>query len=279
MTTWFVTMSSMHYSKLRSDDGGDCRGGETWRGGEGRRSWRRTRRQIKRRNQLWRLYRELLYRELLHAFGQGGNWCCLWDRSVAVDNVDRVVKQTAILKNIRPLPALTLCIALLIEMFIFIPSISTTFRVRNYRRPEQKGCMLLCWWRHDVESHSGWSLTRKHQNAGRTTTLEDTKNYSCQDVQNNILSYPHMPNFLIAGAQKSGTSALYKIPKSHPSLLTTPRLEGNFFKNLPLWSVKNNGRFAERDMNMPKHLIRLQQNRRPKWWMDPYSHVKRYRGI
>ena len=55
-----------------------------------------------------------------------------------MDNVDCVVKQTAILKNIRPLPALTLCIALLIEMFIFIPSISTTFRVRNYRRQNKK---------------------------------------------------------------------------------------------------------------------------------------------
>ena len=55
------------------------------------------------------------------------------------------------------------------------------------------------------------------------------KTYSCQDDQNETLTYPHMPTFIIAGAQKSGTTSLYNILKSNPSLFSFPKVESHFF--------------------------------------------------
>lgn len=53
--------------------------------------------------------------------------------------------------------------------------------------------------------------------------------YSCIDNYNNKLTYPAIPSFIIAGAQKSGTTALYHIFAKHPLLVTTPEAEARFF--------------------------------------------------
>lgn len=64
--------------------------------------------------------------------------------------------------------------------------------------------------------HKQWSSTQK---------LE----YSCIDNYNQTLSYPAIPSFIIAGAQKSGTSALYNILAAHPLLVSTSKFEAHFF--------------------------------------------------
>lgn len=55
------------------------------------------------------------------------------------------------------------------------------------------------------------------------------KNHTCKGSRGWV-TYPKVPSFIIAGAQKSGTTALYNILKKHPMIISkTGRNEGHYF--------------------------------------------------
>ena len=48
-------------------------------------------------------------------------------------------------------------------------------------------------------------------------------------IPNQIRKFATMPNFLIVGAAKSGTTALHEYLQQHPQVYMTPSKETNFF--------------------------------------------------
>lgn len=53
--------------------------------------------------------------------------------------------------------------------------------------------------------------------------------YNCTNHYNRTLTLRHDPQFIIAGVQKGGTSALYALLRRHPNILPTKAFEPHFF--------------------------------------------------
>jgi len=91
-----------------------------------------------------------------------------------------------------------------------------------------------------------------------------TRKYTCIGTFG-PMTYPEVPGFIIAGAQKSGTSALRHILASHPDIITNRRLEAHYF------DTEN---FSEIKKYSPDLRGKLDTIYKPEWLCDlGYSYI------
>lgn len=62
----------------------------------------------------------------------------------------------------------------------------------------------------------------------KTSTMPQLTHHTCS-ILNRTETIPQVPHFIIAGAQKSGTTALFEFLKLHPNIQSSKSLETHFF--------------------------------------------------
>ena len=79
-----------------------------------------------------------------------------------------------------------------------------------------------------VISYLGDFANTHHRRQPSTSLSNSTESTSCM-VHGEYFTVPPVPHFIIPGAQKSGTSALYEFLNEHPALHGSPNFETHFF--------------------------------------------------